>query len=59
MNGDCFYTAVYGNFGDGGKATQRSPIDNTAKYNGFARKGIGKVGRSVREYLHLVVTTQV
>ena len=42
MNGDCFYTAVYGNFDDGGKATQRSPIDNTAKYKGFARKGYWK-----------------
>ena len=28
MNGDWFYTATYDKFGDGGKTTHRSPLDN-------------------------------
>ena len=31
MNGDWFYTAEYGNFVDGGKATQRSQPDNLTR----------------------------
>lgn len=54
MNEGSFYIAVYGSFGDGGKATQRSLPDK-----GVIRKGIGKVGRSGRAYVYLFLTSQV
>ena len=49
MNWDWFYT-TYGVFGDGGIITQSK---------GFTGKGIGKIGRSVRAYTYLVLTSQV
>ena len=52
INGDWFYTTKYGVFVDEGKATERSPLDNLTRWiitpsNGFTRKGIGKISRSV------------
>ena len=46
------------------KATERSPPDNITRWiitqsKGFARKGIGKISRSVKAYVYLVITSQV
>ena len=46
MNGDWFYVVEYGNFSNVGKATQRSPLDNSriiTQSRGFTRKSIAKV----------------
>ena len=63
MNWDCFNTTTYNNFGDRGKTMQRSPSDNRARwitthFKGFMRKNIGKINRSVRLYVFLVLTSQ-
>ena len=55
---------AYGNFGDGGKATKRSPLDNLTgcaitQSKGFTRKGIERVSRSVWAYVYLVLTFQI
>ena len=52
MNGDWFYTITYGNFGDCGKDTIRSPSDKFTPWmitqsKCFARKGIERLSRSV------------
>ena len=64
MHGNWFYTTKYGIFGDGRKATKRSPPDNLIRWiitqsKGITRKGIGKISRSVRAYDYLVLTSQV
>ena len=64
MYGDWFYTADCGIFGNGGKATQRSPPDNLTRWTitqskDFTKKSIGKISRSVRAYVYLVLTFQV
>ena len=64
MYGDWFYTANYGIFGNGRKATKRSPPDNLTRCiftqsKVFTRKGIGKISRSARAYFSLVLTSQV
>ena len=64
MYGNWFYTANYGTFGNGGKATQRSPPDNLTQWiiiqsKGFTRESIGKISRSLRAYAYLVLTSQV
>ena len=64
MYGDWFYTTDYGIFGHEVKATERSPPDNLTRWiitrsEGFTRKGIAKISRSVREYVHSVLTSQV
>ena len=46
------------------KATERSPPENLTRQiitqsKGFTRKGIGKISRSVKAYVHLVITSQV
>ena len=56
MNGDWFYTAEYGNFGDGGKATQISPPKKLTQCmitqpGDFMRKGNGKISRSVGAHI--------
>ena len=53
----------YGIFGHEVKETKRSPPDNltrwiTTQSKGFMRKGIGKISRSVRAYVCLVLTSQ-
>ena len=62
VNGYWFCTTKYGVFGDGGKATERSSPDNRTRwiitqYDGFTRKGIGKISRSVESYVYLVLTS--
>ena len=64
MDGDWFYTTDYGIFGHEVKATERSPPDNLTRWiitrsEGFTRKGIAKISRSVREYVYSVLTSQV
>ena len=64
MYGDWFYTTDYGIFGHEVKATERSPPDNLTRWiitrsEGFTRKGIAKISRSVREYVYSVLTSQV
>ena len=64
MYGNWFYTTNYGIFGHEVKATERSPPDNLTRWiitraEGFTRKGIEKISRSVREYVYLVLTSQV
>ena len=54
----------YADFSSGGKATRRSPPDNLTQLiitqsKGFSREGIEKVRRSMREYLYLVLNSQV
>ena len=62
--GDRFYKTNYGIFGDGGKATKRSPPENLTRWiiaqsKGFTRKGIEEISRSVRACFYLVLTSQV
>ena len=64
MYGDWFYTTDYGIFAHEVKATERSPPDNLTRWiitrsEGFTRKGIAKISRSVREYVYSVLTSQV
>ena len=64
MHGDWFYTTGYGIFGHGVKATKRSPPDNHMRWiitrsKCFTRKEIGKISRSVKAYVYLVLTSQV
>ena len=64
MYGDWFYATDYAIFGHEVKATERSPPDNltqwiTTQSKGFTKKGIAKIGRSVRAYVYLVLTSQV
>ena len=64
MHGDWFYTTDYGIFAHEVKATERSPRDNltrwiTTQSKDFTRKGIEKISRFVREYVYLVLTSQV
>ena len=64
MYGDWFYTTGYCIFGHEVKATKRSPPDNLTRWvmtqsKGFVRKGIEKISTSVREYVYLVLTSQV
>ena len=59
MTEDWFYMTPYGNNGDGEKAAQRSGLDNLTQLiitqsKGFTKKSIGKVIRSVREYVCFV-----
>ena len=61
---DWFYSTNYGLFGDGGKATKRSPPYNLTRWiitqsKGFTRKDIEEISRSVRAYVYLVLTSQV
>ena len=49
----------YGNIGDDGKATQRSPPDNFTESKGFMRKSIAEVSKSVRPYFCLVLTSHI
>ena len=46
--------------GDGEKATERSPRDNLTRWiitqlKGVTGKGIGKISRSVRAYVYLLL----
>ena len=64
MYGDWFYTIDYDIFGDEVKATERSPPDNLTRWiitqsKGFTKKGIEKIGRSLRAYVCLVLSSQV
>ena len=64
MYEDWFYTTNYCIFGNGKKATKRSPPDNLTQWiitrsKGFTRKGIGKISRPVRAYVYLVPISQV
>ena len=64
MYGDWFYTIDYDIFGDEVKATERSPPDNLTQWiitqsKGFTKKGIEKIGRSLRAYVCLVLSSQV
>ena len=64
MNGDWFHTADEAIFGHEVKATERSPPDNLTRWiitqsKGFTKKGIEEISRSVREYVYLVLTSQV
>ena len=52
MNRNWFYMTKYDTFGNGGKATKRSLPNNLTQwiltqFKGFARKGIGKISRTV------------
>ena len=63
VHGDWFYTTGYGIFGQEVKATKTSPPDNITRWimkqsNGFKRKRIEKISRSVRAYVYLVLTSQ-
>ena len=62
MYGDWFYTTKYGIFGEGGKATKRSPADNLTQWiitqsKGLTRKDTEMISKSVRAYLYLVLLT--
>ena len=64
MYEDWFYTIDYDIFGDEVKATERSPPDNLTQWiitqsKGFTKKGIEKIGRSLRVYVCLVLSSQV
>ena len=64
MYGDWLYAAHYAIFKSVLKATERSPPDNLTQWiitqsEGFTRKGIEKISRSVRAYVYLVRTSQV
>ena len=61
MKGDWFYTTKNGVFGEGRKATKRSPPGKFTWWinDGFTRKGTWKISRSVRAYVYLVHTCQV
>ena len=64
MHGDWFYTTDYAIFGHEAKATERSAPENLTRWiitqsKGFPKKGIEKISRSVREYVYLVLTSQV
>ena len=64
MSGDWFYTTDFVVFGHNVKATERSPSDDLTRWintqsKGFTRKGIEKIGRSVRVYAYLVLSSQV
>ena len=64
MHEDWLYTTNYDIFGHEVKATGKSPPDNLTRWiitqsTGFTRKGIGKISRSVRAYVYLVLTSQV
>ena len=64
MHGDWFYTTDYGIFGHEIKATGTSPLSNFTRWiitrpKDFTRKGLGKISRSVRAYIYLVLTSQV
>ena len=63
MHGDWFYTTDYTIFGHEVKATERSPLDNLTRWiitqsKGFTKKVIKRIGRSVRVYVYLVLTSQ-
>lgn len=56
MQGDWFYITKSGTFGDGSKASERSPPESLTQWSikqssGFTRKGIEKVSRSVKTYV--------
>ena len=56
--------AAYSVFGDGGKATRRSPTGNLIRLiisqsKGFMREEINKISNSVRAYIYLILTSQV
>ena len=64
MHGDWFYTTGYGIFGHEVKTTKRSPPGNRTQWiitqsEGFTRKAIEEISRSVRAYVCLVLTSQV
>ena len=65
MHGYWFYTTKSGIFGvDGRKATKISPPDNLTQWIitqsiGYTRNAFEIINRSVRAYLHLVLTFQV
>ena len=59
-----FYTTDYAIFCCKLKATEKSPPDNLTRWiitqsKDFTKKGIGKISRSVRAYIYLVLTSQV
>ena len=59
-----FYTTDYAIFCRKLKATEKSPPDNLTRWiitqsKDFTKKGIGKISRSVRAYIYLVLTSQV
>ena len=60
MNRNCFYTTKYDIFSDRGKDTKSLLLDNLLQWiittsKGFALKGIEKISRSVRAYVHLLL----
>ena len=64
MYGDWFYTTDFAVFGHNVKATERFPLDDltlgiTTQSKVVTRKGIEKISKSVREYVYLVLTSQV
>ena len=64
MHGGWFYTTDYAIFGHEAKTTERSSPDNLTRWiitqsKDFTKKDIEKVSRSVREYVYLVLTSQV
>ena len=63
MNWYGFYAAEYADFGSGGKATRRFSSDNfiqsiVTQSIGFPTIGFGKVSRSVRAYVYLILVSQ-
>ena len=63
INGDWFNSTEYGNFGDGGKNTKRSPLGNFTRWtitkSKKILKGIEMVSKYVRAYVYLVFTSQI
>ena len=64
IHGDWFYTTGYGIFCHEVKAIKRSSPDNLTRWfilqsEGFARKGIEKISKSVSAYVYLVLNSQV
>ena len=64
MYGDWFYTTDFAVFGHNVKATERFPLDDLTlgiitQSKVVTRKGIEKISKSVREYVYLVLTSQV
>ena len=64
MTGDWCYKKKYGVLGNEGKATESSSPDSLIRWiitqsKGFTVKGIGKTSRPVKEYLYLVLTSQI